>query len=495
MARSSEVPTAATMSPVLLCPLEHERRGLISGGMLPSSIEVCGPGREGVRRWADRHADLERPVIMVGLAGGLDPELTAGTVVVAGEIVDGQGRVVVPPLVKTLGLRAPVVRFTTAGRLVASPEAKLALRRSNDAAVVDLESTHFAEVARVRDWTWGVVRVIVDEAGEPVPTALERLVDHRGRTRPIAVATEVFRRPTLAPVLRRMRAKTRLALESLADALGRIAPLEVAPTSREPGRPTPIPSTSTAPPVTLVFGGTFDPPHRGHLTLPFEAARRLGCRELVFVPARVNPLKVKTPPTEADLRIRMLEAAIEDHRREIGDHDIVTRISRVEVDRDGPSYMIDTLRTLHADLMSAAGEAAGDPRRRPRLRLLIGSDQALDFTRWRDWRDIVALAPPVVMPRPPATRATLARAYRERFPSDLAGRWATWTLDLPTDHVSSTDVRKVLGEGGRPMELLSQGVLDIIDATGIYRSTPEEPRNRPRDDDPESMNPEAPAIP
>ncbi len=471
MPQPDDGPDTPVDLPILVCPLEHERRALVAAGIDASLVETCGPGREGVRRWADRHPRLQRPVILVGLAGGLDRALESGRVIVAGEVIDAHGRLTTPPLVEALGLDAPVVRIATAGRLVASPEAKLALARATNAAAVDLETSHFADIARGRDWRWGVVRVIGDAADEAIPTALERFVDHVGRTRLRVVAGEVFRRPALLPVLRRLNATSRAALGSLAATLGTLRPIP--PASTDDHAPThSSPATTAAsdagPSVTLVFGGTFDPPHRGHLRLSFEAARRLGCREIVFMPARVSPLKQDAPPTDPETRVRMLEAAIEGFRRRGGGRGIASRISRLEVDRPGPSYMIDTLRALHLELLAEAGEDATDPRRRPRMRLLIGSDQALDFTKWRDWRAIVDLAPPVVMPRPPATRTSLAALYRERFPKDLASRWSTWTLDLPTDGVSSTTVRERLEHGEDAGELLAPEVRTIIEAEGLY---------------------------
>lgn len=453
--------------PILVCPLEHERRAIVAAGLDPTLVETCGPGREGVRRWADRHPDLRRPVLLVGLAGGLDPSLESGRVVVAGEIVDAHGRVGVPPLVESLGLDAPIVRVATAGRLVASPEAKLALARATGAAIVDLETMHFAEIARARGWRWGVVRVVGDTATEAIPTALERFVDHRGRTRASAVFGEVFRRPALIPTLRNLQASSRAALSNLAAALSTLGPLPSAAAEAETvasARTT----SDAGPPVTLVFGGSFDPPHRGHIRLSFEAARRLGCREIVFIPARVSPLKQDAPPSDPSVRIRMLEAAIAAHRPS-GGPPIEVRISRLEIDRPGPSYMIDTLRDLHRDLVARAGEDAADPRRRPRMRLLIGSDQALEFTKWRDWRAIVDLAPPVVMPRPPATRTSLAAEYRERFPKDLASRWSTWTLDLPADTVSSSEIRTMVAGGADPGDLLAPEVREIVLRERLYR--------------------------
>ena len=456
-------------TPIFVVPLEHERRMLMAAGLPPERIWTCGPGREGIRRWADRHPEPERPVILVGLAGGLDPRLATGTVVIASEVMDSHGRRITPPLANSLGIDAEQGRVTTAGRLVASPEAKLALARSTGARIVDQESDHFAEIARIRGWTWGVIRVIGDSSEEAIPTALERFVDHEGRTRFKAVATEIFQRPSLIPVLRRIRRQSRSALENLAASLLAVkvdpAAADIVPDPAEK-------NTKHGSSTVLIFGGSFDPPHRGHLQLPFEAARRLGCREIVFVPARVNPLKQATPPSPGEDRVAMLEAALAARSAAGTEPRITASVSRIEVDRDGPSYMIDTLRELHRTLEGdeTDEENGNEVRKRPRLRLLIGSDQALDFDRWKDWKAILELAPPAVMPRPPETRTTLAVIYREHFPSNLAGRWSTWTLDLPAEHVSSTVIRWHLARNESTEDLLPPGVLECIRTRGLYQS-------------------------
>ncbi len=467
-ARSRQsVDTTGDTTPIFVVPLEHERRTLVAAGLPADRVWTCGPGREGIRRWADRHPDLDRPVILVGLAGGLDPQLTTGTVIIASEVMDSHGRSNTPPLANALGLDAERGRVATAGRLVASPEAKLALARATGARIVDQESDHFAEIARIRGWTWGVIRVVGDSAEEAIPTALERFIDHEGRTRFGAVASEIFQRPSLIPVLRRIGRQSRNALTNLATALLAIKiDLDSTETDTSQGNNHHGPST------VLIFGGSFDPPHRGHLLLPFEAARRLGCREIVFVPARVNPLKQATPPSPGEDRVAMLEAALAARVAAGTEPRIPASVSRIEIDRDGPSYMIDTLRELHRTLEGDQidGEDSGEIRKRPRLRLLIGSDQALAFDRWRDWKAILELAPPAVMPRPPETRTTLAVAYREHFPSNLAGRWSTWTLDLPAEHVSSTVIRGHLARNEPTEELLPPGVQEYIRTRGLYES-------------------------
>ena len=76
------------------------------------------------------------------------------------------------------------------------------------------------------------------------------------------------------------------------------------------------------------------------------------------------------------------------------------------------------------------------------------------------------------MPRPPANRTTLAATYRDIFPSELAGRWATWTLDLPLDGVSSSDIRDAVAAGRSIEDAVSPGVLEVIRREGLYRERP-----------------------
>ena len=151
---------------------------------------------------------------------------------------------------------------------------------------------------------------------------------------------------------------------------------------------------------------------------------------------------------------------------------ITARIDRREVDREGPSFTIDTLEAIQRELLEKAGRDENVARQQPQLRLLIGSDQALDFDRWRDWQKIIALAPPVVMPRPPETRTSLAAKYRAHFDSNLASRWSTWTLDLAAEGVSSTEIRRRLADGEDVSALLPEGVLKVITDRGLYRKNP-----------------------
>ena len=126
-----------------------------------------------------------------------------------------------------------------------------------------------------------------------------------------------------------------------------------------------------------VFGGTFDPIHVGHLAIARAALESVPLDRVVFVLAKRSPLKERPPvASEAD-RLAMLERIIADEPS--------FSVSRIELDRDGPSYTVDTLEALRTD---------GD------LFFIVGSDALVDFPRWRDPLRIAELATILVADRP-----------------------------------------------------------------------------------------------
>ncbi len=200
----------------------------------------------------------------------------------------------------------------------------------------------------------------------------------------------------------------------------------------------------------VVFGGTFDPPHRAHVTGVRRALRSaLGdAHALLYVPAARNPLK-ETGPLASDAdRVAMLTRGLgRALRAEAGP---VVRVWTGELDgaarsaaRGGtrsPSYTIDTLRRLRRALP-----------RRVALRLLIGADQAAAFHRWKDARAVVRLAEPLVLPRAGvATREALAGVMDAGFwtPRERAA-WGARLLAMRPIDVSSTAVRDALRGAGR----------------------------------------------
>ena len=202
----------------------------------------------------------------------------------------------------------------------------------------------------------------------------------------------------------------------------------------------------------LIFGGTFDPPHRGHSTLPPLVAQRLGCERIVYIPAALNPLKADETPTPAAHRLAMLRLAL---AAAAG-----SEISTIEIDRPGPSYTVDTVEAL-----------AGRSGETTRLHLLIGSDQALEFNRWKRWRRILELATPVVMVRPPLTDASFARKLREIYPAAEARRWLGWAVEVPQMDIGASALRKRLAAGDDVSELMDRAVVEYIRSHGLYRGS------------------------
>jgi nicotinate-nucleotide adenylyltransferase len=153
-----------------------------------------------------------------------------------------------------------------------------------------------------------------------------------------------------------------------------------------------------------VFGGQFDPPHVGHLIVCQEARYRLALDRLLVVPAG-TPAHRAPPETPAELRLRLAEAAFAGEPR--------TEVSRIELERPGPSYTVDTLEAL-------AGEGE--------LYLILGADQYATFERWRE----------------PDRIRRLARSRR-----DPARRCRTATRSCSRRR-SSTSPPASCGDGSRP---------------------------------------------
>ncbi len=196
----------------------------------------------------------------------------------------------------------------------------------------------------------------------------------------------------------------------------------------------------------LIFGGTFDPPYRTHVAMARQAADAIDARAIFVIPAAINPQRVHEHPlAQADHRLAMCRIAFREEPR--------AQVLDLEMHRAGPSFTIDTVEDL-----TARGE---NP-----LRLLIGSDQAVNFRSWRAWERVEQIAPPAVVVRPPHTAATLAGLLRERFGPD-ADRWTGRILPISPTDVSATAARRALARGVDPIDLDPE-VLRYLRVHGLY---------------------------
>ncbi len=208
-----------------------------------------------------------------------------------------------------------------------------------------------------------------------------------------------------------------------------------------------------------IFGGTFDPVHLGHLRTAHELLTGLGLAEVRFVPARLPPHRPATVAPEA-LRLRMLEAALEGLPG--------FRVDGRELRRPGPSFMVDTLVSLRA-------EVGAQP-----LCLLLGLDAFLGVPAWDRWRELPQLAHIVVARRPgftgpvdgqfPGEAGEFANSRLSTDPEDLARSPAGRVLiqDVTQLEISASAIRDLVAAGGDPRFLVPESVRELIVKTHIY---------------------------
>ncbi len=191
------------------------------------------------------------------------------------------------------------------------------------------------------------------------------------------------------------------------------------------------------PPMRVgIFGGTFDPVHVGHLAIANAALESIPLDRVLFVPARRAPLKEHGPVAGETDRLTMLELAVVGEPR--------FSVSRIELDRDGPSYTVDTLEAL-------AGTDL--------LFLILGGDALAALPRWKDPDRIAMLATLVVAERPGAPE----RAGHARGASIIA-------FDAPRLDISSRELRARAARGRSLRYLVPEPVWRHIEARGLYRA-------------------------
>jgi nicotinate-nucleotide adenylyltransferase len=188
-----------------------------------------------------------------------------------------------------------------------------------------------------------------------------------------------------------------------------------------------------------VFGGTFDPPHNAHLALARAALAALRLDELRWIPAGQPWQKARTI-TPAAHREAMVRAAIAAEPRFV--------LDRIEIERAGPSYTLDTVQALHA------------ARPQAQLFLVIGADQYAGLHTWRDWQVLLGLVTLAVANRPGAVPPVNAEVLR--FPHRV--------LPLPMLDISATDIRARAARGLPVDALVPAEVARYIDSHALYRS-------------------------
>jgi nicotinate-nucleotide adenylyltransferase len=196
------------------------------------------------------------------------------------------------------------------------------------------------------------------------------------------------------------------------------------------------------------MGGTFDPPHYGHLAAAEECRVALRLDVVLFMPAGEPPHKHGRPISPAADRVRMVELAIESNRH--------FELSRIDVDRAGPSYTVAALDQLRRQLGPEA-----------QLWFVMGADSLADILTWREPARLLRLARVAAVNRPGAPDPA-----PERLEAELPGaRERIDVVEIADLAISATDLRRRVAEG-RPIKYqLPETVERYILERGLYRPT------------------------
>jgi nicotinate-nucleotide adenylyltransferase len=195
-----------------------------------------------------------------------------------------------------------------------------------------------------------------------------------------------------------------------------------------------------------ILGGVFNPPHLGHLVCAGEACEQLGLDGVMLVPAGEPPHRRVEDDPGSEVRVELCERAV------AGDDRL--SVSRIEVDRPGPSYTADTLHALNERLPAAS------------LVLVLGADQAARLPEWHRPDDVLQVAIVAVAEREGARREEVRRAV-----TGLEGADRVRFFDMPRIDLSSTEVRR-RARAGRPLRhLVPPGVEELIGERNLYRAS------------------------
>lgn len=195
-----------------------------------------------------------------------------------------------------------------------------------------------------------------------------------------------------------------------------------------------------------IMGGTFDPIHYGHLVAAETARIELGLDKVLFIPTGLPPHKETRLVTDPSLRYAMVEMSIRNNKE--------FQVSRMEIDRKGPTYTIDTLRIL-SDFLPGQ-----------EIFFITGTDALKELLTWREPEEIISLARIIGVSRPGYDSQGLLENILSKYPFM---RDRVSLLEVPALAISSTDIRQRVLSGKSIRYLLPDEVRMYIEQNELYR--------------------------
>ncbi len=206
-----------------------------------------------------------------------------------------------------------------------------------------------------------------------------------------------------------------------------------------------------------IYGGTFNPIHYGHLRTALEVKDIFALDELRLLPC-AQPAHRTAPGVSAEIRLQMLTLAIQDCPQ--------LSCDARELQRSGPSYMVDTLASIRAEIAAVP------------LVLFMGTDAFNGLSSWHRWQSLFDYAHIVVMTRPSVEPARLSAFYadkqvvnRESLKSCTSGK--IYFQQVTQLDISASAIRKMFAENKNPHFLLPESVIDYIQEKQLYKSRKE----------------------
>jgi nicotinate-nucleotide adenylyltransferase len=199
-----------------------------------------------------------------------------------------------------------------------------------------------------------------------------------------------------------------------------------------------------------ILGGTFNPPHLGHLVCAQEAYLQLHLDRVMVIPARIPPHKPVEDEPGAAHRLELCRLAFQRDESRFA-------VSDLEIRREGTSYTVDTLQELHSSEPDTE------------LYLIVGADIAAGLPKWRDPERVLSLATLAVAQRPGTGPEAVERALAE-----LQGAKRARFFDMPEIGISSTMLRNRVREGQPIRYLTTDAVGGYIARHNLYRDGPED---------------------